>query len=340
MMTRTEHQVLICNSDLVETEYLRREYGLVAKLVEPNSVTIEKISIIACTDPSKWIKPLSEASDRTVIFFLLGNETYGKLKYEYLNNFSSVLHVFVYNPPRMSSKLGLLSAFDWLCWNPLSIFDKHFFFAWRFAKNLRAQSSEVDMEYEWTPLPLGYTNQFVSQLEGEFSSNHISLFDGWPLSNRQKFSATLNSGFMGQVGTWYRKVLLEYFARFPEFASTESSGWVRGSTSNYVEFLNVTQLVLCPPGIYTNETFRYYETLVLGSLPIAPINTVHDFHTSNYWTSRLPWYLRHSHIATYRFLRQRDSQSLVNYVLFGQTLVTNEIEVVQDRLRSLLCERI
>jgi len=339
-MTRTEYEVLVCNSDLVETEYLRREYGLVAKLVDPKSAFIEKISIIACTDPGNWIKLLSEASDRTVIFFLLGNETYDKLKYESLNNYPSVLHVFVYNPPRMSSNLGLISAFDWLFWNPLSIFDKHFFFAWRFAKSLRAQSSKVDMAYEWTPLPLGYTNQFVSQLEEKFSSNHMSLFDGWPLSDRQKFSATPNSGFMGQVGTWYRKVLLEYFARFPEFTSTVSSGWVTSSTSNYVNFLNVTQLVLCPPGIYTNETFRYYETLVLGSLPIVPINTVHDFHTSKYWTSRLPWYLRHSHISIYRFLRKRDSQSLVDYVLFGQTLVTNEIEVVQDRLRSLLCERI
>ena len=339
-MTRIENQVLVCNSDLVETEYLRREYGLVAKLVDPSSASIEKILIIACTDPANWIKLLSEASDRTVIFFLLGNETYDKLKYEYLNNFSSILHVFVYNPPRMSSKIGLISAIDWLFWNPLSIFDKHLFFAWRFAKSLRDQSSKVNMEYEWTPLPLGYTNLFVSQLEGKFASNHISLVDDWPLSNREKFSATLNSGFMGQVGTWYRKVLLQYFVRFPEFASTESSGWVKGSTSNYVDFLNVTQLVLCPPGIYTNETFRYYETLVLGSLPIVPINTVHDFHTSKYWTSRLPWYLRHSHISTYRFLRKRNAQSLINYVHFAQTLVTNEIEAVQDRLNSLLCERI
>lgn len=340
MKINAEYQVLVCNPDLVETEYLRREYGLVAELVDPASANIPALSIIACTDPSNWSRFLTQSDDKTIVFFLLGNETYDKRKYEYLNNFPSILHVFVYNPPRESSNLGVISVLDWLFWNPLSFLDKQLFFAWRFAKSIRDQTSEVRISYQWTPLPLGYTNLFVSQLHDSFLSKHISLFDNWPLSDVAKFNREVSSGFIGQVGTWYRKVLLKYFARFPEFTSIESSGWKGTSSVSYIEFLRDTQLILCPPGIYTNETFRYFEALVFGGLPISPVNTLHDFHSSTYWTSELPWYLRHSHISTYRYLRKRNSQSLVSYVQKAQSLVTDQIEVVQDRLQTLLCERI
>lgn len=340
MNSRTEYQVLVCNPDLVETEYLRREFGLVADLVDPASADIPSFSIIACTDPSNWIRFLTQSGDKTVIFFLLGNETYDKNKYEYLNNFPSILHVFIYNPPRGSARLGVVSVLDWLFWNPLSFLDKHLFFAWRFARSLRNETSGVKILYNWTPLPLGYTNLFVSQLDSNFLGNQYSLFDNWPLSDVTKYDQKVSSGFIGQVGTWYRKVLLKYFARFPEFTSIESSGWKGTSSANYIEFLRDTQLILCPPGIYTNETFRYFEALVFGGLPISPVNTLHDLHTSKYWTSELPWYLRHSHIATYRHLRKKDSQSLVTHVHKAQSLVTDEIKVVRDRLQTLLCERI
>jgi len=340
MKINAEHQVLVCNTDLVETEYLRREYGLVAELVDPDSAVIPTLSIIACTDPSNWSRFLTQANVKTVVFFLLGNETYDKRKFEYLNSFPSILHVFVYNPPRVSSDFGIISVIDWLFWNPLSFIDKNLFFAWRFARSVRDQTTQVRISYEWTPLPLGYTNLFVSQIDPAFSIEHTSLFDGWPLSDTAKFENNFSSGFVGQVGTWYRKVLLNHFARFPEFTSIESSGWKGTSSANYIEFLRDTQLILCPPGIYTNETFRYFEALVFGGLPISPVNTLHDFHTSTYWTSELPWYLRHSHIATYRHLRKENSQSLVAHVQKAQSLVTDQIEVVRDRLHTLLCERI
>lgn len=340
MKIDTEYQVLVCNPDLVETEYLRREYGLVAELVDPSSADIPALSIIACTDPSNWSRFLTQSDDGSVVFFLLGNETYDKNKYEYLNNFPAVLHVFIYNPPRGSSKLGIFSVLDWLFWNPFSFFDKHLFFAWRFAKSVRDQTSEVRISYKWTPLPLGYTNLFVSQLGSYSLSKQISLFDGWPLSDSAKYEHKVSSGFIGQVGTWYRKVLVKHFARFPEFSSIESSGWKGTSSVNYIEFLRDTQFILCPPGIYTNETFRYFEALIFGGLPISPVNTFHDFHTSKYWTSELPWYLKHSHIATYRYLRKGNSQSLVAHVQKAQSLVTDQIEVVRDRLQTLLCERI
>jgi len=340
MNNRTENQVLVCNPDLVETEYLRREYGLVADLVDPASAYIPAFSIIACTDPSNWLRFLTQSKDKTVVFFLLGNETYDKSKYEFLNNFPSILHVFIYNPPRGSSILGVFSILDWLFWNPLGFLDKHLFFAWRFAIRLRNETSGVRVSYNWTPLPLGYTNLFVSQLNSNFLGNQNSLFDNWPLSDVAKYEQKVSSGFIGQVGTWYRKVLLKYFMRFPEFTSIESSGWKGTASVNYIEFLRDTQLILCPPGIYTNETFRYFEALVFGGLPISPVNTLHDLHTSKYWTSELPWYLRHSHIATYRRLRKKDSKSLVAHVQNAQSLVTDQIEVVRDRLQTLICERI
>jgi hypothetical protein len=218
---------------------------------------------------------------------------------------------------------------------------KYLFFAWKFALEMRRNTGSVEITYPWSNLPLGYTNQFVKQLPDSVISSSQSLVDNWPI-----LKITLNKNrdrhvrFMGQIGTWYRKELVKYFSRFAEFEFVESSGWAGSSKSGYIEILQSSTFILCPPGIYTNETFRYYESIICGALPIAPIDSLHDLHSSIYWSQILPFYARHSHIALYRKVRKMSDSEISEYLSLSRELFANEIHVVRSKLQELLYEKI
>lgn len=336
------NNLFICNEDLVETEYLKREFGLAPNLVDPNTLQLgNKIGIIACTEPNNWTQLLLNAQTKSIIFFLVGNETYDRNKFELLNQFASIRHVFIYNPPRKSSKFGFLALLDWVIRVPGDMKSKYLFFAWKFALEMRRNTGSVEITYPWSNLPLGYTNQFVKQLPDSVISSSQSLVDNWPI-----LKITLNKNrdrhvrFMGQIGTWYRKELVKYFSRFAEFEFVESSGWAGSSKSGYIEILQSSTFILCPPGIYTNETFRYYESIICGALPIAPIDSLHDLHSSIYWSQILPFYARHSHIALYRKVRKMSDSEISEYLSLSRELFANEIHVVRSKLQELLYEKI
>jgi hypothetical protein len=334
--------LFFCNQDLVETEYLKREFGLIPKLVDPNILQLDnKIVFIACTEPSNWTQILLNAQPKSIVFFLLGNETYDKKKYEFLNQFLSIRHVFIYNPPRQSSKFGLIALFDWIIRVPGDMKSKYLFFAWKFALEMRKKASSVEITYPWSNLPLGYTNQFVKQLPDLVISSGLSLVDNWPVLNiTRNEERDRQVRFMGQIGTWYRKELVKYFSRFVEFEYVESSGWAGSSKSGYIEILQTSTFILCPPGIYTNETFRYYESIICGALPIAPINSLHDLHSSNYWSQILPFYAKHSHISLYRKLKKMSDVEISEYLSISRELFENEIRAVRSKLQELMCEKI
>jgi hypothetical protein len=335
-------KLLVCNKDLVETEYLRREYNLVSHLVDPNRISeSDALTYIACTEPSNWEQFLRSANPSSVVFFLLGNETYDKKKYELLNEFKSIRHVFLYNPPRNSSSLGLLALLGWILRVPSDLKSKHLFFAWKFAYQMKKNAKSARIRYSWSNLPLGYTNRFVMQLPDELVNSSMSLIDNWPFVKFGESQGHKNQiKFMGQIGTWYRKELLKYFSRFSDFEYVESSGWGLSSKNGYVETLQSSTFILCPPGIYTNETFRYYESIICGALPIAPVNTLHDFHSSVYWSQILPFYVKHSHIEMYRFLRKLPANRIAKYQLYSRNLVASEIQAVRVKLQSIQYEKI
>jgi hypothetical protein len=335
-------RLLICNKDLVETEYLKREYGLFPHIVDPNKLKLkDEVVFIACTDPSNWKQILLISRSSSIVFFLLGNETYDKSKYEFLNQFKSIRHVFIYNPPRDSSKFGFLAMAGWIRRSPCDLFSKHLFFACKFALEMRRKAESAEIMYPWSNLPLGYTNHFVIQLPNEIVNSDSSLVDDWPIIDLGKSQVRDDHvRFMGQIGTWYRRELVRYFSRFPNFDYVESSGWGKSLKKGYMEMLHTSTFILCPPGIFTNETFRYFESIICGALPIAPVNSLHDLHSSNYWSQILPFYVRHSHIEIYRYLRKLPASQIVEYQQFSRNLFESEIHAVRSKLEDLKYEKI
>jgi hypothetical protein len=206
---------------------------------------------------------------------------------------------------------------------------------------MRKKAESAEITYPWSNLPLGYTNQFVMQLSDEIVNSDLSLVDNWPIIEYGKDQIRDNHvRFMGQIGTWYRRELVRIFSKFPNFDYVESSGWGGSLKTGYIEMLKTSTFILCPPGIFTNETFRYFESIICGALPIAPVNTLHDLHSSNYWSQILPFYVRHSHIEIYRYLRKLSDSQIGAYQQFSRDLFENEIHAVRSKLEDLKYEKI
>lgn len=337
-------KVLICNSNLVETEYLRREYGLSPELVSPENVDyVDSILTIACTDPNNWERLLTSSPPKSIIFLLLANEAYESSKYEILNEYSSIRHVFIYNPPRKSCFMGLMPLISFFFYQFRYFFDRRLLFALIYAFRKHSCVRKVKLNYSWSNLPLGYTNLFISQM------NSLNLIDSESsiisfaakqrsFDNRVRTKKSRKIVFVGQVGTWYREILIESFSRNLNFASKVNSGWTGISSNEYLLSIKDSDFVLCPPGVITNETFRYYESIFAGRLPIAPVCTVQDFHLNNYWTRTLPFYVRYSHVAIARHLQNVNESTIQSYFLLALRLAAQEMTATLNVLDGLYSE--
>lgn len=107
--------------------------------------------------------------------------------------------------------------------------------------------------------PLGYTDNFIEYIERERLT--LSL---------NKFNTISWSDFRGLKGNFDRNLALNSIQNrsISVYVNSAWGGSVSNLTSNYVESLQRGILSFCPPGFLNTDTFRYYESLYLGNLPV------------------------------------------------------------------------
>lgn len=153
---------------------------------------------------------------------------------------------------------------------------------------------------------IGYTNIFsVSLLECEpflKTPQEKSLFD--LLSSEQCDFGNLAISFSGQTGQVVRETAIRALSKFPQAvllcrdsygASNIHGDEVKRKGVEYVEILNQSRLVLCPPGNISGESFRIFETVLMSRIPIAMGSVTSDpnyelpFKFLGPWHSRVSW---------------------------------------------------
>lgn len=126
-----------------------------------------------------------------------------------------------------------------------------------------------------TAVPLGYTTGFAMAV--------TRLFDLPPdasLIDAALAAALVTQGgrqeglfFRGAAGSIQRRVMLARSARHPnariEVIDTDWTDPQR-EVDVYVTGLLSTTHALCPPGAINTETFRFYESLICGAIPVEP----------------------------------------------------------------------
>ena len=110
-----------------------------------------------------------------------------------------------------------------------------------------------------------------------------------PLAQRRKWS------FIGQAPTEKRKRLVAQLAERPDGDLLVTNGFSQGiPRAEYLRRMAASAAAFCPDGTVHPDTFRFYEALEAGCLPIKDISELEDDQNSTpqHWAnSALSWWL-------------------------------------------------
>ena len=275
-------------SDFVESEFLKRELGIMFECVNPQIVTFSKnINFLLTGNLEQWESRIRASGAAQFVVFLIGNEYYDIDKFTKLNDFPQIVHSFVQYLPENDSPISLTLFMRSTLQLKTAIFTRQYLSMILKAvkKNRALRKMEVPENYSF--LPLGYTNRFVNELK---TSKRVFVEDSLlqnPLTSLNQKAPLVC--FMGQKGSWLRRKLVEDFSSFPTAIIKFYDGWggqLDSEITEYSELLNRCQFVLCPPGNFSNECPRYYEVVALGGIPVVSSMTIQDFTNFDYWPSK------------------------------------------------------
>ena len=301
-MLRDKISVYTRNINLVESQFLRREFNLIlTEINEKNTDIIKKtkVCMLATTKPSELEEFLINAEPASLVIFLFGNETYDIQTFEYLNKYKEkILHAFVHNiPKRTSFWISLRCLLAALYDGGLS-YKKSGENVFRHFKNgidFMLRNRKINFFYSTSDFPYGYADLFANELEIlKLISTDDSLFRN-NFSSKLEFNKSTVISFFGASGSWNRRLAINKMKNlYPDcnIIFYENRYKVKNIFSaekqilktDYATSLIRSKFILCPPGNLTNRSYRYLESLIMGALPILPPATIQDNHHWGVWT--------------------------------------------------------
>lgn len=305
-----------CDSrEITEHEFLSREFQIQIKYNVNRNLYDDSSNLIITENPKNWESFFKSAPHNTLVVILIGNETYEKWKYEYLNYFKSIKKALIYNPPRKCLGRNIIKAFV------ANILDGGFTptgFSGSVLRDLRTSEftkrrmSNIEISYDYYELPQGYCNSFVSQLsrlspqvESELNKNQSLFSEGFKEVLEPFIEKKLDFSYIGQFGNHRRATCLRVAKQ--EFGTEISSksgfgGLAFDGDMTYLSKLLMTRYPLVPPGAFNNYNHRYTESLLTGGLPAILSQNSLDPSCNDNWTSCLSFPSSHSFRYLMRFL--------------------------------------
>jgi hypothetical protein len=286
------NQIFTFEDNLSESEFLKREFDLELKKINPDNlfeILNLKTYAIATTRLKDIEDLISKSKPGSVLLFYFGNETYDASEFNYLNRYKSKIKQGYF---QLLPKKTTFSIF----WRiiPATLYDGALMFNsesnfLRQLKNgydLMKRVKDIDITFQVTNFPQGYSNRFVEELKIKFPS----LGDGSLLNLQIKNPEGRKNriSFVGQVTNWNRNFSLFVLRKHCDnFSIKITEGWAGAFQGNKIDYLNSclnSKYVWNPPGNISNRTHRYLETLICGAIPLVPPSTVQDPHLWDTWT--------------------------------------------------------
>jgi len=350
-MVRGLFPVYTKNIELVESQFLKREFNLVLTEISSEIAfpTNSKFTIFATTKPSELQPFLNKAYPRSLVIFLLGNETYDIQTFEYLNKYKEkILHVFVHNLPKKTSfvvslRCLLASIYD----GGLLFSDDHnnIFRHFKNGIDCMKRNRKMELLYSASDFPYGYAGLFIEQLE------HLKLVpvDCSPITNFKnnvKPNRDQQISFFGGSGSWSRRLAIENMKRLVpnckiifyenRYKAKDYSTFAKEiSNSDYIMSLMRSRFILCPPGNLTNRSYRYLEALIMGALPVLPPATVQDNHHWGVWSEFIkPKY--YSWTKSIKMALKMEDDERIFYVSKALEREIQKINKINEKLDKLL----
>lgn len=315
-------------------EFFSRELNIIGKKVNHlECYPLRDKSLIYCHDISHWEKALSKTPEKSVSVIVVANEYYDTEKWQRINELPSIKCVFLQYFPK-PRRLEL----HWLIGNIKSDFkvtlDRKFWSTLNRARKIYKKVRKFEFQAPVYSFPLGYTDRFVHELEelGLLLGEDQSLIDSLhtpSIINREGVS------FYGQRGTWYRRRMVENLLRL---AGAKTYGYESfGGFSNlpkktdYSRSILESRFVICPPGNVSSQSFRYYETVCLGAIPIIEEISLQDWNRHDYWPANVPWKNK-THLQIWKSLKKLNDKELEQLSLDLRNKLSSEMATLRRNL--------
>lgn len=312
------NKVAYCESPkITEEAFLRREFDITTIYVSTIDDFLEKLKksnsdliVIVSTNPLFWVTALNKFKRDSVIFILIGNETYDPKVFNSLNNLKSLRHAFVYNLP---TSIKAKNIFGPIIGNIVDggLAKTHnkgsVYRDARISYSLINKFRNIKINYSCSRFPQGYSNNFASKMGIRIGiKENESLLDYKLVTSiLQERKNIYDFTFIGQPTNRRREIFLKNAKRMPKsiiIYNEEFKGIYEDSDFNYLNQLLSTRFVLVPPGFYNNSNHRYTESLICNAIPVILSNNSLDPSTNNNWTNDLFYINRYSVKAQLRYL--------------------------------------
>ena len=336
---------------ITELNFFRREFNLFVEHVESiadfeakQALSDQDIVVVASNNPSFWIRALNKFPKESVVFILIGNETYEPAPYNLVNEINSLKHSFIYNPPKTISNLTILGS---ILGNvndggirrsqkPGNLFREV-----RIAQSLKNKFSQINMSYSYSELPQGYSNSFAEKISKVcgISSSASLLYETSLASIRNYRSLEYSFTFLGQDGNRRRENFLRVASNFDQVNIMPfESGFGGNNQDNdftYINLLLSSKFILIPPGLFNNSNHRYTESLIVHSVPVILANNSLDPSTNDNWTKNLSFMKRYSAKSLIRYLSSIDEETYTNIYAKASRVNFNHIYETKRRFEEL-----
>ena len=340
--------VAYCESlKITEESFLYREFGITTVYVSSIEDFLRKSEksdsdtiIVVSTNPIFWTTVLSKFKKNSVIFILIGNETYDPKIFNSLNNLRSLRHAFVYNLP---SSIKVKNIFGPIVGH---IVDGGFgktssagsvYRDARISYSLVNKFRKIKINYSSSRFPQGYSNNFANKLGRKIKIDEsMSLLDDNLVNLILKERSRLyDFAFIGQPTNRRREIFLKNINGMNKSVviyNKEFKGIYEDSDLTYLEQLLSSKFIPIPPGFYNNSNHRYTESLICNTLPIILANNSLDPSTNNNWTNRLFYINRYSIKAQLRYLSNINSNT---YGIFYEEARSKDFGLVLEAKKMI-----
>ena len=275
-----------------ENEYIRREFGLTLfSGIEENEKQLKaaksrKYALVFVDTSVNNLKALNRFPKRSVALFTLSDESY-KFIFNLRNLLNPRIAMIIRDYPigengniariprlffqkiRRLRKYPDLVGLSWitiasgvyLCFSQIVLFI--------FSKIVRKSVHNIPLGYD-----SGFANRYCEHFDLDINQSLLAFAIN---SKPGNFRKDIDLLFVGQKGKLDRQLLI----REAESLTLDSQhrilikknenyedGRDMSNQKNYFELLARTKYSLCPPGNYSGQTFRYYESLLTFAYPL------------------------------------------------------------------------
>lgn len=336
---------------ITEEEFLLREFSATTvyiKSIEDFFIKVHEfessVTLLVSTNPEYWKTVLNKFKKNSIVFILIGNETYDPAVFNSLNGYKSIKHVFVYNLPTLVKYRNILGSVLG------SIHDNGFkktsnsgsvYRDTRISYSLKNKFKKISLKYSASPFPQGYSNNFANQITNITNIGHsISLMNDSSsdliLAKRQ---CIYDFAFIGQSTNRRRETFLRNVSNFPKSVVIYNQGFkgtYEDSSSIYINQLLSSRYVLVPPGFYNNFNHRYSESLICHTLPLILANNSLDPSENTNWTNNLAFPQRYSAKALMIYLSKLDNQKYKKFYDLARHEDFKQISLAQKLFNEVL----